>query len=87
MRDSIKHNSHIIGIPEGKYREKEAENLFEEVIAENFLKSRGRKHIQIQEAQRSPNKINQMRSTPRHIVIKMSKSREKTLKQQEKRKQ
>ena len=35
--DSVKHNNiHIIGIPEGEERQKWAENLFEEIIAENF---------------------------------------------------
>ena len=31
----IKHNN-IIGIPEGKKREKEAENVFGKIISENF---------------------------------------------------
>ena len=35
--DCIKHNKiHIIGVLEEEEREKEAENLFEEVVAENF---------------------------------------------------
>ena len=35
--DSIKHNNIcIIGVPEGKEREKVAENIFEDIIAENF---------------------------------------------------
>ena len=34
---TIKHtNIHIIGVLEGGKTEKEAENLFEEIIAENF---------------------------------------------------
>jgi len=32
----IKHNIHIIGIPEGKEGEEEEENIFEGIIAENF---------------------------------------------------
>ena len=36
LSDSIKYNEiYILGIPEEE-REKEAENLFEEIIAENF---------------------------------------------------
>ena len=35
--DNIKYtNICIIGVPKGEEREKEAENLFEEIIAENF---------------------------------------------------
>ena len=33
--------------------------------------------IQIQEAQRIPNKMNPKRTTPRHIIIKMPKVRDK----------
>ena len=29
-------NLHIIGVPEGEKREKGAENLFKEIMAENF---------------------------------------------------
>ena len=51
-------NIHIIGIPEGEEKEKGAENIFEVIIAENF--NLGKKtDIQVQEAQRVPNKINQ----------------------------
>ena len=35
--DNIKHNNiRIIGVPEGKEREKGPEKIFEEIIAENF---------------------------------------------------
>ena len=62
-------------------REKGADNLFEAVIAENFLILGKETDIQVQEAERITNEINPKRSMPRHIVIKMSKIREK---QQEK---
>ena len=48
-------NIHILGIPEEE-REKEAENLFEEIIAENFLNLGKKAEIEIQEAERAPNK-------------------------------
>ena len=51
--DSIKYNStHITGIPEGEERGKWVENLFEEIIAENFSilgrkqKPGSRRHIE-----------------------------------------
>ena len=53
-------------------REKGIENIFEEVIAENFPNLK-ETDIKIQEAQRASNKLNPNRSTPRHIIIKMAK--------------
>ena len=38
----------FIGVPEGEEREKEVENLFHEIMAENFPNV-DRKHIQVQE--------------------------------------
>ena len=43
----------ITGVPE-KEREKGAENLFEEIIADNFSNLEKETDIQIQEAQRIP---------------------------------
>uniref|UniRef100_A0A9L0T2S7 L1 transposable element RRM domain-containing protein n=1 Tax=Equus caballus TaxID=9796 RepID=A0A9L0T2S7_HORSE len=79
--DNIKHaNIRIIGVPEGEERDKGAEILFEEIIEENFPNLRKETDIQVQEAQRDPNKRSPKRSTPRHIIIKMSKIKEKILK-------
>ena len=36
--DSIKHNIHIIGVPEGEEREKGPEKIFKEIIVESFPK-------------------------------------------------
>ena len=66
----------LVGIPEGEEREKGAKNLFEEIIAETLPNLGKETDIQIQEAQRAPNKINPRRSIPRHI-IKMTKSSDK----------
>ena len=59
-----------------KRKRKGIENVFEEIMAENFPNL---KHtdIKIQEAQRAPNKLNPNRPTPRHIVIKMAKVKDK----------
>ena len=52
--DSIKYtNVHIIGFPEGEEREKGAENIFEEIIVENFPNLGKEIDIQVKEA-RSP---------------------------------
>ena len=52
-----------------KKRERGKENLFQEIIAENVCNLGKETDIQIQEAQRTPIKINKSRPTPRYIVI------------------
>ena len=42
----------------GEEREKESENVFEEIMAENFPNLRKETDIQVEEAQRVPNEIN-----------------------------
>ena len=71
--DNIKEaNLCIIGIPEGEEEEKGIENIFEEIMSENFPNLKDT-DIKIQEAQRAPNKLNLNRPTPRHIIIKWQK--------------
>ena len=75
--DNIKQaNLCVIGIPEGEEKEKGVENIFEEIMAENFPNLKDT-DIKIQEAQRAPNKLNPNRPTPRHIIIKMAKVKDK----------
>ena len=69
-------NLHIIGTPEGEEKEKGIENIFEEIMDENFP-TLNKKDIKIQESQRAPNKLNPNRPTPRHIIIKMIKVKDK----------
>uniref|UniRef100_A0A4X1V7W0 L1 transposable element RRM domain-containing protein n=1 Tax=Sus scrofa TaxID=9823 RepID=A0A4X1V7W0_PIG len=57
-------NIRIIGVPEGEGREKGTGKIFQEIIAENF-------------PQRVPYKINPRRNTPRHILIKLTKIKDK----------
>ena len=57
-------------------REKKAENLCVK-IAENFTNLGKETDIQIQEAQRAPIKIYKRRPTPRYIIIKFSKHKDK----------
>ena len=76
--DNIKcTNIRIIGVPEGDKREKGTENLFEEIMAENFPNLAQETDIQVQEAQRVPNKMNPKRPTPRHIIIMLLKVKDK----------
>ena len=53
------------------------ENLFEEIMAENFPNLAQETDIQVQEAQRVPNKMNPKRLTPRHIIIRLLKVKDK----------
>ena len=57
-------------ISEGEEREKEIENIFEEIMIENIQNLKNQSDVQIQEAQQGSNKKNPNRSAPRHIVIK-----------------
>ena len=76
--DNVKHtNICIIGVPEGEEREKETEKIFQEIIAENFPNMGKEPLTQIQEAQRVPYKINPRRNTLRHILIKLTKIKDK----------
>ena len=70
-------NIHIMGIPEGEESEQTINNLFEERMTENFLNLVKEKVIQVQEAQRVPNKLEPKRPTPRHIIIKMTRLKDK----------
>ena len=49
-------------------------------MAENFTNLKNEIDIQVQEAQRVPNKMNPSRPTPRHIIIKMAKDKDRILK-------
>ena len=66
-------------VPESKEKEKGIENIFEEIMSENFPNLK-ETDIKRQEAQRAPNKLNPNRPTPRHIIIKMAKVKERILK-------
>ena len=77
--DSLKRaNLFIIGIPEGKEEEKGIENIFEDIMSENFPNLK-ESDIKILEAQGAPNKLNPNRPTPRHIIVRMAKVKERIL--------
>ena len=59
-------------------REKKGyEKVFEEIIVENFPNMEKKIVNQVQEAQRVPYRINPRRNTPRHILIKLTKTKHK----------
>ena len=75
--DSKCTNIPIIGVPEGEEREIGPEKIFEEIIVENFLNMGKEIATQVQEALRVPGRINPRRNTPGHIVIKLTKIKDK----------
>ena len=76
--DNIKcNNIHIIGVPKGEEREKGPKKIFEEIRVENFPNMGKEIATQVQEEQRVPYRINPRRSTPRHIVSKQAKIKDK----------
>ena len=68
--DNLKRsNIQIIGEPEGQ---QESENLFEQIMKENFPNLEKEIDFQeVQEAQRVPKKLDSRRNTLRHIIIKL----------------
>ena len=70
-------NIRIIGVPEGEEREKGPKKIFEEIRVENVPNMGKEIATQVQEAQRVPYRINPRRNTPRHIVIKLAKIKDK----------
>ena len=71
-------NVWIIGVPEGEEEDQETENLFEQIMKENFPNMVKEIDFQeVQEAQRVPKKLDSKRNTPRHIIVKLPKIKDK----------
>ena len=76
--DNVKcSNIRIIGVPEEEDKKTRHEKTVEEIIAENFPKVGKEIVTQVQETQRVPNRINPRQNTPRHILIKLTKTKHK----------
>ena len=57
-------------MPEGEEEEQEIENLFENIMKENFPNLEKEINFQeVQEAQRVPKKLDPRKHTPRHIKL------------------
>ena len=71
-------NIRITGVPEGEEEEQKIENLFEQIMKENFPSLVKEVDFQeVQEAQRVPKKLDPRRNTPRHIIITLAKMKDK----------
>ena len=64
-------------MPEGEEKEQKIENVFENIMKESFPNLVKEIDIQVWEAQGVPNKMDATRTTPRHIIIKMPKVKDK----------
>ena len=72
--DKINHNNiRIMEVPKEEERETGPKKIFEEITVEKFLNIGEEIATQVQEAQRVPYR----RNTPRHIVIKLTKTKDK----------
>ena len=79
LQDILKRsNIRIIGVPEGEEEEQKIENLFEQIMKENFpTRAKEIDFQEVQEAQRVPKKLHPRRNTPRHIIITLPKIKQK----------
>jgi hypothetical protein len=84
LRDSIRRpNLRTMGIEEGEeVQAKGIHNIFNKIITENFPNLEKVLHIQVQEASRTSNRLDQNRISPQHIIIKtiITENRERILK-------
>ena len=65
-------------MPEGEEEEQKFENLFEQIMKEDFPTLAKEIDFQeVQEAQRVPKKLDPRRNTPRHIIITLPKMKQK----------
>ena len=70
-------NIQIIGVPEEEEKKKGYEKIFEEIIVENFPNMEKEIVNHVQEVKRVPYRIKPRRNTPRHILIKLTKTKNK----------
>ena len=67
-----------MGVPEGEEQQQEIENLFKQIMKENFPNLAKEIDFQeVQEARSVPKKLDPKKHTPRHIIITLPKIKEK----------
>ena len=79
LQDILKSsNIRIIGVTEGEEEKQKHENLFEQIMKENFPSVAKEIDFQeVQEDQRVPKKLDPRRNTPRHIIMTLPKIKQK----------
>jgi hypothetical protein len=63
-------NLRIMGIEQGEVQAKEIHNILNKITTENFPNLEKVMPIQVQEASKTQNRLDQNRTTPQHIAIK-----------------
>ena len=77
ITDSMKRsNVRIIGIPE-RVEKNRGLDVFEQIVAENFPRLARETNIHVQEAERTPSKLNHNKPTPHHVIVKFANIRSK----------
>ena len=75
MGHNKKPNLRIIGVEEGEELQiKGPEDIFNKIIEENFPILKRDIPMKVQEAYRTPNRLDQKKTSPRHIIIKTQSS-------------
>ena len=79
LQDILKRaNLQIIGVPEREEEDQKIEDLFEQIMKENFPNLAKEIDFQeVQEAQRVPKNLDPRKHTPRHIIIILPKIKDK----------
>ena len=68
----------IIGVPEGEEQQQEIEHILEQIMKKNFPNLvKEIDFLEVQEVQRVPKKLDPNRNTPKHIIIKLPKIKDK----------
>ena len=62
-------NVRIIGIPKGVEKERCLEEIFEQIVAENFSNLTKETSTHVQEAERTLPKVDHGKPTPRHVIV------------------
>ena len=72
-------NVRIIGIPEGVEKNRGPEEIFEQIVAENFPNLAKETSICVQEAESTPPKLNHDKPTPHHVIVQFANIRSKDI--------
>ena len=62
-------NVRIFGIPKWVEKNIGLEEIFEQILAKNFPNLARETNIRVQEAERTPPKLNHDKPTPRHVIL------------------
>ena len=78
ITDSMKRsNVRIIGIPEEVEKNRGLKEIFEQIVAENSPNLARETNIRVQEAERTPPKLNHDKPKPCHVIVQLANIRSK----------